>query len=123
MAQKAKPHSLRLSSVNTFQRCTRAVLESNGHPAPADGESRGSTSRGLPGLHATGTGGLKTEPKLMSKFDEDNAALDKIEELGIAASLYEHVAAFTVEEQAAALGSLSGVKTKNLFFKVLEGVN
>lgn len=57
----------------------------------------------------------------MAEFDQGNAALDKIKELRIEAMLYEHVAAFTVEEQGVALGSLAGVKTKNLFFKVDRG--
>lgn len=55
---------------------------------------------------------------MMPEFDKDNAALDKLKELGLEAVLYEHAAAFTVEEQAKALGNLPGEKTKNLFFKV-----
>lgn len=53
----------------------------------------------------------------MAGFDEGNAALEKMKELGIEGALYEHQTARTVEEQGKALGSVAGVKTKNLFMK------
>lgn len=74
--------------------------------------ANGDASRSMPGIPDG------YEPTLMKEWDEGNASLDKIKELGVEAALYEHLAAFTVEEQAKALGSLSGEKTKNLFLRV-----
>lgn len=56
----------------------------------------------------------------MDDFEEGNAALDKLKEMGIEGALYEHQAAFTVQEQSKALTGVSGEKTKNLFLKVHE---
>jgi hypothetical protein len=47
----------------------------------------------------------------------DNAAVAKLTELGIKSSTYEHAVAMTVEEQAAAVGSLPGALTRNLLVK------
>lgn len=54
----------------------------------------------------------------MDAFEEGNKALDKLKELEIEGALFEHQAAMTVQEQLKALGSVTGVKTKNLFLKV-----
>lgn len=59
-----------------------------------------------------------SEPTLLDAFEEGNKALDKLKELGIEGALYEHQAALTVQEQLKALGSVTGLKTKNLFLKV-----
>lgn len=101
--------SLRLPSV------VSAILDSNGHPvARVD-----STTRGLEGV-AGATGGTVAQPRELDEFEPDNAALDKLTELGIKGQLYEHQAAFTVEEQGAALAGLAGDKTKNLFLRVSQ---
>ena len=47
----------------------------------------------------------------------DNAAVAKLTELGIASRTFSHAEAMTVEEQAAAVGSLPGALTRNLLLK------
>jgi hypothetical protein len=49
---------------------------------------------------------------------EDNASLKVLTEIGEPFQLFSHPLATTVEEQAQHVGSLPGVLTKNLFFKV-----
>lgn len=80
----------------------RAVLEANGAPATAP----------------AAVAAEYMEPREMAEFDKDNAALDKVKELGIDGVLFEHSVAMTVEEQGKALCDVVGVKTKNLFLKV-----
>jgi len=46
-----------------------------------------------------------------------NAAIDKLNELGISNMTYAHEAAMTVEEQLEKISSLDGAKTKNLFLR------
>eukprot|EP00752_Nemacystus_decipiens_P005650 g5113.t1 len=58
-----------------------------------------------------------SEPTLLDAFEEGNKATDKLKELGIEGALFEHQLAMTVQEQAKALGSITGEKTKNLFLK------
>ena len=50
--------------------------------------------------------------------NEGNASLLKLEELGEAYALYQHAEATTIEEQAAHVGHLPGVLTKNLLLRV-----
>lgn len=93
-----------------LKKTKRAVLGSIGNATSA------SSAKG-------GSGGAVefSEPRLLEEFEEGNAALDKLREMGIDGALYEHGAAMTVEEQAKALGSVAGDKTKNLFLKVGGG--
>ena len=49
---------------------------------------------------------------------EGNASLLKLEELGLAYTLYQHAEATTLEDQAAHVGHLEGVLTKNLLLRV-----
>lgn len=49
---------------------------------------------------------------------EDNASLKVLADIGEPFQLFSHPLATTVEEQAQHVGSLPGVLTKNLFFKV-----
>lgn len=51
---------------------------------------------------------------------EGNASLLKLEELGVGYKLYEHAEATTLEEQAAHVGHLPGVLTKNLLLRVSD---
>lgn len=50
--------------------------------------------------------------------NEGNASLLKLEELGEAYALYQHAEATTIEEQAAHVGHLPGMLTKNLLLRV-----
>ncbi|CAN0010404.1 unnamed protein product [Pylaiella littoralis] len=81
----------------------RAVLDSNGSAAAAPVAAVGSP--------------VYSEPTLLDAFEDGNKALDKLKELEIEGALFEHQAATTVQEQLKALGSVTGVKTKNLFLK------
>jgi hypothetical protein len=59
-----------------------------------------------------------SDAKTASTSEPSTAGLlDALSAHGIKFSLHEHVAAFTVEEQAKVVGHLPGVLTKNLFIK------
>lgn len=63
-----------------------------------------------------GDGNGKATP--LAGTNEGNASLLKLEELGQAYALYQHAEATTIEEQAAHVGHLPGVLTKNLLLRV-----
>lgn len=91
------------------------------HPQPRavlDGTGNTAAACAPPAATSTTT---YSEPTLLATFEENNKALDKLKELGIEGSLFEHQTAMTVQEQLKALGSVTGEKTKNLFLKAREG--
>lgn len=73
-----------------------------------------------PAAAAAASTPVYSEPTLLDGFEDGNKALDKLKELGIGGALFEHQAAMTVQEQLKALGSVAGVRTKNLFLKVRD---
>lgn len=52
----------------------------------------------------------------MAAFD-DSSLIQKLQELSISVTVYEHEQAFTVEEQAVHVGKFPGTLTKNLFLR------
>ena len=54
---------------------------------------------------------------IQCQLEEDNAVTIMLGELQISTTNYSHPAAFTVEEQTAAIGELPGTMTKNLFLR------
>lgn len=68
----------------------------------------------MAGLSLDGNG--KATP--LAGTDEGNLPLLKLAELGETYVLYEHAEATTIEEQAAHVGHLPGVLTKNLLLRV-----
>ncbi len=55
--------------------------------------------------------------ELVISSDEENAVLTQLAGLSLSSKTYSHAAAFTVEEQTAAISHLEGSMTKNLFLK------
>lgn len=82
-------------------------------------DSNGSAAAAAAPVAAVGSP-VYSEPTLLDAFEDGNKALDKLKELEIGGALFEHQAATTVQEQLKALGSVTGVKTKNLFLKVRD---
>lgn len=70
----------------------------------------------MAGLSLDGNGNGKATP--LAGTNEGNPSLLKLEELGETYALYQHAEATTIEEQAAHVGHLPGVLTKNLLLRV-----